>query len=70
PILIGAAFATAVYLGWREYRRDGLYPWIGVSASMLAGFMLFHKVHSPQYTLWILPFFVLLKVRWPVILGY
>ncbi|MGC5257821.1 hypothetical protein ACPXCG_15845 [Gordonia sp. DT218] len=70
PILIVAAFATAVYLGWRVYRRDGLYPWIGVSASMLAGFMLFHKVHSPQYTLWILPFFVLLKIRWPVIVGY
>ncbi|MYR07397.1 hypothetical protein GTV32_14255 [Gordonia sp. SID5947] len=70
PILIVAAFATSVYLGWRVYRRDGLYPWIGVSASMLAGFMLFHKVHSPQYTLWILPFFVLLKIRWPVIAAY
>ena len=37
---------------------------------MLAGFMLFHKVHSPQYTLWILPFFVLLQIRWPVIVAY
>ncbi|GAB93552.1 hypothetical protein GORHZ_228_00040 [Gordonia rhizosphera NBRC 16068] len=70
PMLIGVAFATSVYLGWRLYRRDGLYPWIGVSASMLAGFMVFHKVHSPQYTLWILPFFVLLRVRWPVIVAY
>ncbi|AZG46695.1 hypothetical protein [Gordonia insulae] len=70
PLLIVAAFATSVYLGWRVYRRAGAYPWIGVSASMLAGFMLFHKVHSPQYTLWILPFFVLLQVRWPVIAAY
>ncbi|MAU83440.1 MAG: hypothetical protein CME34_16555 [Gordonia sp.] len=70
PMLIVAAFALAVFLGWRVYQREGVYPWIGVSASMLAGFMLFHKVHSPQYTLWILPFFVLLQVRWPVIAAY
>ncbi|RPA12474.1 hypothetical protein [Gordonia sp. OPL2] len=70
PLLIVASFALAVYLGWRVYQRDGIYPWIGVCGSMLAGFMLFHKVHSPQYTLWILPFFVLLKVRWPVIAAY
>ncbi|MEE3852118.1 hypothetical protein VZC37_17380 [Gordonia sp. LSe1-13] len=70
PLLIVAAFAVSVYLGWRVYQRTGLYPWIGVAASMLAGFMLFHKVHSPQYTLWILPFFVLLQIRWPVIVGY
>ncbi|MGV9827499.1 hypothetical protein [Gordonia sp. NPDC003429] len=70
PVLIMCAFAAALYLGWRRYRDIGTYPWIGVSGSMLAGFMLFHKVHSPQYTLWILPFFVLLKVRWPVIVAY
>ncbi|WP_439030765.1 hypothetical protein [Gordonia terrae] len=70
PLLILAAFATAMYLGWRRYEQIGFFPWIGVSAAMLAGFMLFHKVHSPQYTLWILPFFVLMKVRWPVIVAY
>ncbi|RPA64812.1 hypothetical protein EF294_06795 [Gordonia oryzae] len=70
PTLIVCAFVIAVYLGRRQYNRTGLYPWIGVSAAMLAGFMVFHKVHSPQYTLWILPFFVLLRVRWPVIVTY
>lgn len=70
PILIACAFAVAVYLGWRQYARTGFYPWIGVCAAMLAGFMVFHKVHSPQYTLWILPFFVLLRIRWPVIVLY
>ncbi|MGC4935311.1 hypothetical protein ACLQ3C_16710 [Gordonia sp. DT30] len=70
PLLIVCAFGAAVYLGWRQYGRTGLYPWIGVSAAMLAGFMVFHKVHSPQYTLWILPFFVLLRIRWPVIVAY
>ncbi|OBA65807.1 glycosyltransferase 87 family protein, partial [Gordonia sp. 852002-10350_SCH5691597] len=70
PLLILCAFALAVYLGWRVYLQSGTYPWIGVSGAMLAGFMLFHKVHSPQYTLWILPFFVLLKTRWPIIIAY
>ena len=70
PILILAAFAASIYLGWLVFQRSGSYPWIGVSASMLAGFMLFHKVHSPQYTLWILPFFVLVAVRWQVIAAF
>ena len=46
------------------------YPWIGVSAAMLCGFLLLHKVHSPQYTLWLLPFFVLLRVRWGWVVAY
>ena len=37
---------------------------------MLCGFLLLHKVHSPQYTLWLLPFFVLLRVRWGWITAY
>jgi hypothetical protein len=37
---------------------------------MLCGFLLLHKVHSPQYTLWLLPFFVLLRVRWGWIVAY
>ncbi|NDK91698.1 hypothetical protein GYA93_19275 [Gordonia desulfuricans] len=70
PILIVASFALAIYLGWRVYRNGGAYPWLGVCAAMLAGFMLFHKVHSPQYTLWILPLFVLLRIHWSVIVAY
>ena len=70
PLMIAVAFAVSCVLGWRVYRRDGAFPWLGVSAAMLAGFMLFHKVHSPQYTLWILPFFILLRVRWWLIALY
>ena len=44
--------------------RTGSYPWLQVSAAMLCGFLLFNKVYSPQYVLWLLPFFVLLRVRW------
>jgi uncharacterized membrane protein len=70
PSLVLLAFALAVALGWRRYRREGTYPWLAVSAAMLCGFLLLHQVHSPQYTLWLLPFLVLLRVRWPLVVGY
>lgn len=46
----------------RRRALTGTFPWIAVSAAMLCGFLLFHKVHSPQFVLWLLPFFVLLRV--------
>ncbi|NLG54911.1 MAG: DUF2029 domain-containing protein [Rhodococcus sp.] len=70
PVLILASIALAAHLGWRRLQHEGTFSWIGVSAAMLCGFLLFHKVHSPQFTLWILPFFVLLKVPWGVIAAY
>lgn len=38
------------------------FPFLQVCAALLATFLLWNKVHSPQYTLWLLPFFVLLRV--------
>ncbi|TQM16107.1 putative membrane protein [Pseudonocardia kunmingensis] len=70
PTLVLLSFAVAVAVGWWRWRRDGVYPWVGVSAAMLCGFLLLHKVHSPQYTLWLLPFFVLVQVPWSVIGAY
>jgi uncharacterized membrane protein len=70
PSLVLLSFAVAVALGWWRYRRDGVYPWVGVSAAMLCGFLLLHKVHSPQYTLWLLPFFVLVQVPWSLVAAY
>ncbi|WP_431953912.1 glycosyltransferase 87 family protein [Nocardia lijiangensis] len=70
PILILLSFALAVWLGWKRYRTTGVFPWVGVSGAMLCGFLVFHKVHSPQYTLWLLPFLVLLAVPWQVIGAY
>ncbi|WP_327110996.1 glycosyltransferase 87 family protein [Nocardia sp. NBC_01730] len=64
PMLVIAAFALAMWLGWRRYLTTGVFPWVGVSGAMLCGFLLFHKVHSPQYTLWLVPFLVLLEVPW------
>jgi len=68
--LIGLAWAGAVTAGWLLGRRTGRYPWIQVSASMLCAFLLFNKVYSPQYVLWLLPFFVLVNVRWGWWAGY
>jgi uncharacterized membrane protein len=70
PTLMMVSFAIACALGWRRYLREGTYPWVQVSAAMLCGFLLLHKVHSPQYTLWLVPMFVLLRVRWAWILTY
>ncbi|MEV8436242.1 hypothetical protein AB0425_02605 [Actinosynnema sp. NPDC051121] len=70
PVGILASFALAAWLGWRRYLREGSYPWVPVSAAMLCGFLLLHKVHSPQYTLWLVPMFVLLRVNWGWVAAY
>ena len=70
PLLVVASMALALALGWRRWMREGAYPWLGVSAAMLCGVLLFHKVHSPQYVLWLLPFFVLLRVPWTLVGAY
>lgn len=70
PALIVAAFALALWVGWRRWARTGVFPWIGVSGAMLCGFLVFHKVHSPQYTLWLVPFLAVLAVPWPVVWSY
>jgi uncharacterized membrane protein len=70
PALALASFAAALAVGWWRLRREGSYPWIAVSAAMLCGFLLLHKVHSPQYTLWLVPFMVLLRVSWSWVVLY
>jgi uncharacterized membrane protein len=70
PMFVLLSFVAAVAAGWWRWRREGTYPWIGVSAAMLCGFLLLHKVHSPQYTLWLLPFFVLLRLHWGWVAAY
>ncbi|MFC4123835.1 glycosyltransferase family 87 protein [Nocardia rhizosphaerae] len=70
PTLILASFGLAMWLGLRHWTPTSAFPWVGVSGAMLCGFMLFHKVHSPQYTLWIIPFLVLLEVPWSLVAAY
>lgn len=70
PLAIAVAIALALGSGWLRYRRGEPYPWLAIGASMLAAFLVLHKVDSPQYTLWVLPLFALLRVPWPVIAAY
>ncbi|MGV9745613.1 glycosyltransferase 87 family protein [Rhodococcus zopfii] len=70
PLLICGSFAVALVIGWRRYRREGTYPWIAIGGAMLCGFLLLHKVHSPQYTLWLLPLLVLVRIRWSLVAAY
>jgi hypothetical protein len=61
-LLIGLSFVIALGVAARR-SRDGAFPGFAVCGAMLAAFMLWNKVHSPQYTLWLLPFFVLVRVH-------
>jgi hypothetical protein len=70
PLLMLISFVVACAVGWMRYQKEGTYPWVPVSAAMLCGFLLLHKVHSPQYTLWLIPMFVLLRIRWGWIVAY
>jgi hypothetical protein len=62
-VLTATFFLVALGAGWVRANRDKAYPFIAVSGALLATFLLWNKVHSPQYTLWLLPFFVLLRVN-------
>ncbi|HET7482229.1 MAG TPA: glycosyltransferase 87 family protein, partial [Actinomycetota bacterium] len=63
--LILASVAGAVWWGWRHRSRipEAGYPFLQVAAASMCAFLLWSKVQSPQYTLWLLPFFVVLAVR-------
>jgi uncharacterized membrane protein len=63
-VLTLATFVVVLAYGWQRARREGVYPFLGASAALLATFMLWNKVHSPQYTLWLIPFFVVLNISW------
>lgn len=62
-LLTGASFVAALGAGLYRRAREGRFPSFQVCAALLAAFLLWNKVHSPQYALWLLPFFVLVRVR-------
>ena len=56
-VLSAAAFAVAAVLLWRAAaRRPGFRPWT-FGFPLLVAFLLTSKVYSPQYGLWLLPWF-------------
>lgn len=63
PVLWAFGFIAAMTYGWlRSSRRVG-YPFVQVCGATLCVFLLFNKAYSPQFALWLLPFFVLIRVR-------
>jgi uncharacterized membrane protein len=62
-VLTAAFFLVALVVGWRAFRRTGSWPYLEVCAALLCAFLLWNKVHSPQYALWLVPFFVLVPVH-------
>ena len=70
PVLLVLGTVGACAVGWSRARTEGVFPYVQVCGAVLAVFMLTGKAHSPQYALWLLPFFCLLRLRWGWWLGY
>jgi uncharacterized membrane protein len=64
PVLLLMGIAVACAVGWWRAQLEGAFPFLQVCAAVLALFMLTNKAHSPQYALWLLPFFCLVRLRW------
>jgi uncharacterized membrane protein len=64
PVLLLLGIALACGVGWWRARGEGAFPLVQVCGAILAVFMLTNKAHSPQYALWLLPFFCLVRLRW------
>lgn len=64
PVLLAVGTLAACGFGWWRSQREGRFPFVQVCGAILAVFMLTNKAHSPQYALWLLPFFCLLRLRW------
>ncbi|MCW3014050.1 MAG: hypothetical protein JWO02_1142, partial [Solirubrobacterales bacterium] len=70
PVLLLTGIAVACGVGWWRGKREGVFPFVQVCGAILCVFMVTNKAHSPQYALWLLPFFCLIKVRWGWWLAY
>ncbi len=58
-----AALAITLWLASQVRDRTGTYPFVQACAVLTFALILTAKASSPQYSLWILPFFVVLRVR-------
>lgn len=61
--LTAVTCGAALWWGYRRARREGAFPFLQIGGAVVAAFLLWSKVQSPQYMLWLLPFFVLLRIR-------
>lgn len=65
---IGLLVVVVIGLALGLRRRH--MPWVQTAAAMACIYMVCNKVDSPQYTLWLLPFFVVLRVRIGWVIAY
>lgn len=61
-LVVGTVIACAV--GWWRARGEAEFPFVQVCGALLVLFVVTGKAHSPQYALWLLPFFCLVRLRW------
>jgi uncharacterized membrane protein len=64
PALLIAGALVACAVGWLRARGEGTFPFVQVCGALLVLFVVTGKAHSPQYALWLLPFFCLVRLRW------
>lgn len=73
--LVNAASAAAflllvVLVGWLRWRRQPAFPRWLLAFPVLVAFLLTAKVYSPQYSLWLLPWFALVLPDLRVFLAF
>jgi uncharacterized membrane protein len=61
-LLTAVFIGLALWLARKHFKREHTYPFLSVCAVIVVTLLLWGKVHSPQYTLWLLPFFILLRM--------
>lgn len=69
-LLFGLGSLAFMWRGWKRKEEPDGYPVAAVGLGILTTFLLFSKVHSPQYALWMIPFLALLSVKWRYIAAY
>lgn len=62
-LLVGIFVMGALYIAHKRFQTSHTYPFLEVCAAIVVILLMWSKVHSPQFVLWLLPFFVLLEMR-------
>jgi uncharacterized membrane protein len=60
-LLTLGSLAVVTLIGWYRAQTNGAFPFLAVAAASLCLTLLWQKVYSPQYILWVLPMLALLQ---------